>query len=40
MPSTVIAEMEYDKIKKTLRIIFVSGNMYDHQEVPEDIFYR
>ena len=40
MPSTVIAQMEYDKIKKVLRIVFVSGKIYDYMEVPEDIFLQ
>ena len=38
VPSTVIAQMEYDKTKKILRIIFVSGKIYEYLEVPENIF--
>jgi hypothetical protein len=30
--------MEYDKRKKVLRIIFVSGKIYDYLDVPEEIF--
>jgi len=32
--------MEYDKRKKILRIVFVSGMIYDYLDVPEEIFLR
>jgi hypothetical protein len=40
MPSSVIKLMEYDKTKKILRIVFVSGMIYDYLDVPEEIFLR
>jgi hypothetical protein len=38
MPSSVIKEMEYDKRKRILRIVFVSGMIYDYLDVPEEVF--
>ena len=35
MPSSVVAGMHYDKESSTLRIIYVSGDIYDYLEVPE-----
>lgn len=38
MPSTVVAEMEYDPRGKNLRIRFVSGLVYEYLDVPEKVF--
>jgi hypothetical protein len=38
MPSTVVANMDYSKETKTLRIRFVSGLVYEYKQVPEKIF--
>ena len=38
MPSSVIGAMHYDPGSKTLRIIFLSGRIYDYKEVPERIY--
>jgi len=36
MPSSVVAHISYDNKKRVLRIIFVSGMIYDYKDVPED----
>ena len=38
MPSTVIASISYDTATATLRITFVSGLIYDYQQVPEEVY--
>ncbi|MVT10690.1 KTSC domain-containing protein [Chitinophaga tropicalis] len=38
MPSTVVHRMHYDKAHATLRIIFVSGMVYDYKNVPEEVY--
>jgi hypothetical protein len=38
MPSSVIAQMKYDPDAATLRVIFVSGMVYDYKGVPEEVF--
>jgi len=38
MPSSVVAAMKYNQIKGVLRIIFVSGNIYDYKNVPEAVY--
>jgi len=38
MPSSVIAHMIYHADTLTLRIIFVSGMIYDYKEVPETVY--
>ena len=38
MPSTVIAQMDYDKGTNVLQIVFVSGTVYDYLDVPETVF--
>lgn len=34
MPSSVISSITYDASSSTLRITFVSGNIYDYKDVP------
>ncbi|MFY0254792.1 KTSC domain-containing protein [Chitinophaga sp. 30R24] len=38
MPSSVVAHMIYRANTHTLRIIFVSGMIYDYKEVPEAVY--
>ncbi|SDG58636.1 KTSC domain-containing protein [Chitinophaga filiformis] len=39
MPSSVVYRMHYDKDTATLRIIFVSGLIYDYKNVPEEVYH-
>ena len=38
MPSSVIAAIHYDVETSTLRIMYVSGSIYDYKNVPEEIY--
>lgn len=38
MPSSVVAAINYDPVTSTLRIIFVSGMVYDYKNVPVKVF--
>jgi len=38
MPSSVIAGIKDDKLYHTLRIVYVSGMMYDYKNIPEQIY--
>ncbi len=38
MPSSVVSSIKYDAPTATLRIFFVSGRIYDYEDVPEDVF--
>jgi len=38
MPSSVVAAMHYDAGKEVLRVIFVSGMIYDYKDVPEKVY--
>lgn len=38
MPSTVVADMKFDANACTLRVIFISGKIYDYQKVPESVY--
>ncbi len=38
MPSSVISAIRYDAATETLRIIFVSGMVYDYKNVPEEVY--
>ncbi|MCF0055923.1 KTSC domain-containing protein [Dyadobacter sp. CY356] len=38
MPSSVVAKMIYDDEQETLRIIFVSGMVYDYKKVPLKVY--
>ena len=38
MPSSVVAAIKYDVNSSTLRVIYVSGSVYDYKKVPEKIF--
>jgi hypothetical protein len=38
MPSSVVSAMHYYPVTSTLRIIFVSGLIYDYKNVPEKVY--
>jgi len=38
MPSSVIKHIIYDAASATLRIVFVSGMVYDYKDVPENVY--
>ena len=38
MPSTVISSMKYDPEKEILRVIFLSGAIYDYLNVPQKVY--
>ena len=38
MPSSVVAAIKYDAPTSTLRVIYVSGLVYDYKNVPEEIY--
>jgi hypothetical protein len=38
MPSSVIANMIYDAASSTLRVVFVSGAIYEYRKVPAAIY--
>jgi len=39
MPSSVINRISYDHKSSILRIIFISGNIYDYLNVPLPVYY-
>ena len=38
MPSSVVAAIKYDAHSSTLRVIYVSGSVYDYKNVPETVY--
>ena len=38
MPSSVVAAIKYDVNSSTLRVIYVSGAVYDYKKVPEEVY--
>lgn len=38
MPSSVIKSMYYDAARAALRIVFVSGVIYEYRNVPEHVY--
>ena len=38
MPSSVVAAIRYDVKASTLRVVYVSGAVYDYKKVPEKIY--
>jgi hypothetical protein len=38
MPSSVVADMEYNDEKSSLRITYTSGAVYDYMGVPPEVF--
>ena len=40
MPSSVVAAIKYNENTSTLRVIYVSGNVYDYKKVPEKVYNK
>ncbi|MES2371469.1 MAG: KTSC domain-containing protein [Bacteroidota bacterium] len=38
MPSTVIKSMSYDPARQRLRIVYISGTVYDYKKVPQAVY--
>jgi KTSC domain len=38
MPSSVVANMEYDEKREVLRITYTSGKVYDYLAVPQQAY--
>jgi hypothetical protein len=38
MPSSVVAAIRYDPATYTLRVIYLSGSVYDYKDVPEKVY--
>ena len=38
MPSSVVAGIRYEPDTNTLRVIYVSGSIYDYKDVPETVY--
>jgi len=38
MPSSVVAAIRYDTVTSILRVIYVSGSVYDYKRVPEKVY--
>ncbi len=38
MPSSVVAAIRYDASSSTLRVVYVSGAVYDYKNVPEKVY--
>jgi KTSC domain-containing protein len=38
MPSTVISQYSYDPAKQVLRVVFVSGLIYNYKNVPQEVY--
>jgi hypothetical protein len=38
MPSSVVANFNYDTARSVLRVFFVSGSIYDYFLVPEEVY--
>ena len=38
MPSSVVARFSYDPATRMLRVVYVSGMVYDYKDVPEEVY--
>ena len=38
MPSSVVSKFYYDQSRSVLRVIFVSGLVYEYLQVPEEVY--
>lgn len=38
MPSSVVAAIRYDAPSSTLRVVYVSGSVYDYKKVPVKVY--
>jgi len=37
MPSTVVADIDYDPVRKRLAVTFVTGRVYEYVDVPIEV---
>jgi hypothetical protein len=37
MPSTVVADIDYDRERKCLAVTFVTGRVYEYVDVPNEV---
>jgi hypothetical protein len=40
MPSTVVAFMQYDPNSLKLKVVFISGSIYEYPDVPNTVFHK
>jgi hypothetical protein len=40
MPSSVVRAIKYDEPSHTLRVVYVSGNIYEYKEVPPAVYEK
>lgn len=40
MPSSVVAAIKYDVSSSTLRVVYVSGSVYDYKKVPAKVYHE
>jgi hypothetical protein len=40
MPSSVVAAIKYDASASVLRVVYVSGHIYDYKKVPEEMYRK
>lgn len=40
MPSSVVASYQYIPEERILRVVFVSGLVYDYENVPQEVYDR
>lgn len=38
MPSSVVASIQYNPVTAMLRVVFVSGSVYDYKKVPAKVY--
>jgi len=38
VPSTVISNFSYDPVRSILRVIFLSGSVYEYKNVPKEVY--
>jgi len=40
MPSSVVATIKYNPETSILRVVYVSGHVYDYKNVPEQVYEK
>jgi hypothetical protein len=40
MPSSVVRAIKYDEPSHTLRVVYLSGNIYEYKEVPLSVYEK
>ena len=38
MPSAVIRSFHYDADKQVLKVVFISGSIYEYLKIPEEVY--